>query len=130
MHRAASPTAPPAIAALAPLLLALLMACTPAQGAIRMQATALELPGVRLSDVQASVAPGVNGRPLLQLRAARVSVPALGWKNIGLMLTGVPQRVGESAWRMDGAVALARAPGGALSAANVSVAIDTDAGSL
>jgi hypothetical protein len=130
MHRPASPAAPFAIAALAPLLLALTMICEPAQAGIRMQAAVLELPGIRLHDVQAGIAPGADGRPLLQLRAAQVSVPALGWKNVGLMLTGVPQRIGANAWRMDGALALTRTPGGALSAATVSVAIDTDAGSL
>jgi hypothetical protein len=129
MLRPASQTASLAIAAIAPLLMAL-MVCAPAHAAIRMQAAVLELPGAQLSDVQASVAPGADGRPFLQLRAAHVSVPALGWKDVGLALSGVPQRSGTSEWRMDGALALMRAPGGALSAANVSVTIDTDAGSL
>ncbi len=129
MPRPASQAAPLAIAAIAPLLMAL-MVCAPARAAIRMQAAVLELPGAKLSDVQASVAPGTDGRPFLQLRAAHVSVPALGWKDVGLALSGVPQRTGGNQWRMDGALALARAPGGALSAANLSVMIDTDAGSL
>src|SRR5581483_10085306 len=41
-----------------------------------------------------------------------------------------PQRSGAGEWRMDGALALTRTPGGALSAANISVIVDTDAGSL
>ena len=129
MPRPASQTAPLAIAAIAPLLMAL-MVCAPARAAIRMQAAVLVVPGAKLSDVQASVAPGTDGRPFLQLRAAHVSVPALGWKDVGLALSGIPQRSGASEWRMDGALALTRTPGGALSAANISVIVDTDAGSL
>ncbi len=123
------PTAPLAIAAFASFLLAL-MVCGPAQAAIRLRAAVLELPGAKLSDVQMSLASGADGKPVLQLRAAHVSMPALGWKDVGLSLTGVPQRSGIDEWRMDGALALTRTPGGALNASNVSVAIDTDAGSL
>src|SRR5581483_3558166 len=89
MPRPASQTAPLAIAAIAPLLMAL-MVCAPARAAIRMQAAVLVVPGAKLSDVQASVAPGTDGRPFLQLRAAHVSVPALGWKDVGLALSGIP----------------------------------------
>ncbi|MBS0433089.1 MAG: hypothetical protein JSS21_11900 [Proteobacteria bacterium] len=101
-----------------------------AHAAVRMQADALELPGVDLDGVQASLAPGADGRLLLQLRADRLTVPALGWKNVGFALSGVPQRAGENEWRLDGTLALTHAPGNALAGANVQVAIDTDAGSL
>jgi hypothetical protein len=66
----------------------------------------------------------------LQLRAAHVSLPALGWDDVALDLSGVPMRAGANAWQLDGQLAVSRAPGNALSAAKVSVAIDTDAGSL
>lgn len=102
----------------------------PVHAALRMQAALLTLPGMRVSDVQASLAPGPDGRPQLQLRAAHVAVPALGWKDVALSLSGVPIRSGPHAWRLDGPLAIARAPGSAMNAANVSVLIDTDAGSL
>lgn len=127
MHRPATQTVPFAVVVFASLWL---VACATAHAAIRLQADTLELPGVALSGVQLSLAPGADGRPLLQLRAERVSVPALGWKNVGLALSGVPERSNDSQWRLDGTLALKRAPGGAFTAANVQMLIDTDAGSL
>jgi hypothetical protein len=88
------------------------------------------LPGAVLKGVQASLAPGSDGRPQLQLHAAHVSLPAMGWKDVALDVSGVPVRAGPNAWQLDGQLAVSRAPGNALSAAKVSVAIDTDAGSL
>ena len=113
-------------------LLALLVAMgfTRANAGIRVHADSLSLPGATLKDVRASLAPGADGRPRLQLQAAHVSLPALGWEDVALDLSGVPVRAGTHAWQLDGQLALARAPGNALSAAKVSVAIDTDAGSL
>src|SRR5690242_16791868 len=107
-----------------------MLACASAQAGIRVQADSLGLPGATLEGVQASLAPGPGGRPLLQLHAAHVGLPALGWKDVALDLSGVPVRDGPHAWHLDGQLALSRAPGNALSAAKVSVAVDTDAGSL
>jgi len=114
------------------LLFALLatMACAPVRAGIRLQADSLGLPGATLKGVQASLAPGPDGRPRLELRAAHVSLPALGWNDVALDLAGVPMRAGANAWQLDGQLAVSRAPGNALGAAKVSVAIDTDAGSL
>jgi len=103
---------------------------SPVHAAIRMQAAQLTLPGIHASGVQASLAPGTDGRPQLQLRAAHVTVPALGWKDVALSLSGVPIHSGPHAWRLNGPLAIARAPGNAMNAAKVSVLIDTDAGSL
>jgi hypothetical protein len=111
-------------------LIAMLAAFAPAHAGIRLQADSLSLPGATLKGVQASLTPGADGRPQLQLRAAHVSLPALGWKDVALELSGVPVRAGAHAWQVDGRLALSRAPGNALNDANVSVAIDTDAGSL
>lgn len=104
--------------------------CASARAAIRVQAGSLRLPGVELKDVDASLAPGADGRPQLQLRAAHVSLPALGWKDVALELSGVPVRTAQNVWELDGKLAIARAPGNAMSAAKVSLAVDTDAGSL
>lgn len=104
--------------------------CAPAHAGLRVQADSLDLPGATLKGVQASLVPGPDGRPLLQLHAAQVSLPALGWKDVALDLSGVPMRAGPKAWQLDGQLAVSHAPGNALSAAKVSVAVDTDAGSL
>ena len=112
------------------LAMLVLAFCAPVQAGVLLQADSLNLPGTTLKGVQASLVPGADGRPQLQLRAAHVSLPALGWKDVALDLSGVPVRAGIHAWQLDGQLAIARAPGNALSAAQVSVAIDTDAGSL
>ncbi|HET6913878.1 MAG TPA: hypothetical protein VFH71_11145 [Rhodanobacteraceae bacterium] len=111
-------------------LIAMLAVFAPAHAGIRLQADFLGVPGATLKDLQASLAPGADGRPQLQLRAAHVSLPALGWKDVALDLSGVPVRAGTHAWQLDGQLAVSRAPGNALANAKVSVAIDTDAGSL
>ena len=108
----------------------MLAVCGHAHAGIRLQADSLSLPGANLKGVQASLAPGADGRPQLQLRAAHVSVPALGWKDVAIELGGVPVRAGTHAWQLDGRLSLSRAPGNALADAKVSIAIDTDAGSL
>jgi hypothetical protein len=51
-----------------------------------MQAESLALPGVTLADVQMDASLGADGRPQLTLKAAKVSVPALGWRDVALDL--------------------------------------------
>lgn len=102
----------------------------PAHAGIRVQADSLDLPGVILKGVQASLAPGADGRPQMQLHVAHASLPALGWKDVALDLSGTPVRAGAHVWQMEGSLAVSRAPGSALTAAKIGIAVDTDAGSL
>ena len=112
-----------------PVLFALLVGA-PACAALRAQAAQIDLPGARLGDVAASVAPGTDGTPHLILRAGHVAVPALGWKDAALDLAGTLSRPAAQAWRVDGTLSVAHAPGNALSDANFTLIIDADAGSF
>lgn len=108
----------------------LLLACACARAAVRMQAESLALPGVTLTGVQMDASLGTDGRPQLTLKADKVSVPALGWRDVALDLKGEPQQAGGDAWKFTGHVATRRAPGGALADANLVIVYDPDGGTL
>ncbi|WHZ17983.1 MAG: hypothetical protein OJF55_000132 [Rhodanobacteraceae bacterium] len=95
-----------------------------------MRAATLALSGVSLADVRMDASLGADGRPQLQLDAARVSIPAMGWRDVALSLHGEPQRAGGSAWRFVGHVETRRAPGGALAGADVDILYDPGGGTL
>jgi len=95
-----------------------------------MQAESLALPGVTLAGVQMDASLGADGRPQLTLTAAKVSVPALGWRDVALDLQGEPQQAGGDAWKFTGHVATRRAPGGALADADLVIVYDPDGGTL
>lgn len=109
---------------------ALVLACAGAQAAARVRIATLALPGVSLADVQAELQPGADGRPQLSLEAGKVSVPALGWRDAALAVTGQPQRADANAWRFVGHVRTRNTPGGALSDADVTIFYDRDGGTL
>lgn len=108
----------------------LVLACAGAQAAVRMQAATLAAPGIELAGVAANVALAANGRPALQLTVAKASVPALGWRDVALQLTGQPQRADGGAWRFVGHVAARNAPGGALGNADLNILYDPAGGTL
>lgn len=95
-----------------------------------MQAESLTLPGVTLADVQMDASLGADGRPQLTLKAAKVSVPALGWRDVALDLRGEPQQAAGNAWKFTGHVATRRAPGDALADASLVIVYDPDGGTL
>ncbi|HEX5353445.1 MAG TPA: hypothetical protein VFW60_05150 [Rhodanobacteraceae bacterium] len=108
----------------------LLLACGWAQAGVRMQAASLTLPGVKLGDVRMYASPGKDGRLQLTLDAAKVSVPALGWNDVALVLHGEPQTAGGSSWKFTGHVQTRHAPGGALADADLVVFYDPGGGTL
>lgn len=112
------------------LLGCLLCGSACAQGAVRVQAELLALPGIELANLSASIALGPDGKPQLKLKAAKVTVPALGWRNVGLELDGTPQRADGGAWDLRGHAVSRGAPGGALADAKVEVLYDPDGGTL
>lgn len=112
------------------MAMCLLFACSCAQAAVRMQAATLNLPGVSLAGVHLEVAVGSDGRPLAKLDVAKMSLPALGWRDVTLALRGEPQRVGGNTWRFVGKVETKHAPGGALASADIDVLYDPDGGTL
>lgn len=97
---------------------------------MRLQAATLELPGIRMAQVQAVAVQAADGRPQVRFEAAHVTVPGLGWRDVGISLDGVPQRADGGAWKFVGHVTARRAPGGALADASVTVLLDRDDGTL
>lgn len=108
----------------------LLLVCVSAQAALRMQAATLSLPGVQMAGVQIVATLSTDGQPMLSLKAAKVSAPALGWHDVALTLVGEPRRAGTDAWKFAGHVTTRRAPGGALGDADVTVVYDGSDGTL
>ncbi|WP_243041099.1 hypothetical protein [Dyella sedimenti] len=102
----------------------------PARADIAMGAKAMEVPGLKLQDVQAQVGEDGQGGLRLSLRAARADVPDMGWKRVGVELAGVLQRDSHMRWLFDGTAQLIGAPGGALSNASVSMVVDPAANTL
>jgi len=108
----------------------LLLACACARAAVRVQAQSLAFPGVTLANVHMDASLGADGRPQLTLNAAKVSVPALGWRDVALVLQGQPRQAGDDAWKFTGHVSTRRAPGGALADASLVIVYDPDGGTL
>ena len=106
----------------------LVFAC--AQGAVRLQAATLSLPGVQLADVRAEASLGADGRPALDIQAAKASIPSLGWRDVPVTLHGEPQRAGGGDWKFVGHVAAQKAPGNALGNADFTVYYDSSGGTL
>lgn len=108
----------------------LLLVCVGAQAGVRARAQTLTLPGVTLADVKVLAFTQGDGRPHLTLDAAKVSVPALGWHDVGLVLQGQPQAAYGSAWKFVGRVQARNAPGAALADAGVVMVYDPEGGTL
>ncbi len=111
------------------LVLSLLL-CAPAHAGARLSAKSLTVPGATLQQLTLAVTPADAGGLRLQLDAARVDVPAMGWRRVGLHLDAVLQRDPHGRWVLDGPLQLKRAPGAALGDATVSVQIDQAANTL
>ena len=108
----------------------LMLACARAQAAVQMRAATLTLPGIQLAQVRVDASLGADGRPVLHIVAAKASVPALGWRDVALSLQGEPQRACGSAWKFVGRVSTQKAPGNALSDADLTLLYDRDGGTL
>lgn len=108
----------------------LLAAGSTAHAAVRARVQALSMPGLELGDVTLDAALAANGRPQLTVHVARVSVPALGWRDVAVDLQGQPAQAGGAAWKFSGSVKTARAPGDALSDAGLEIVFDPDGGGV
>lgn len=104
--------------------------CACAQASLQVRVASLSLPGITLDAVQAAAATGPDGRPQLDLQVAKVSVPALGWRNVALSVVGQPQHLPDGAWTFVGHATSRGAPGGALADADVTIRFDPDGGTL
>ena len=79
------------------------------------------MPGLRLDTVTLRLGEDGDGALTLQLHAARADVPSMGWRRLPLDLAGSLRRDNRLSWILDGKLKLAKAPGGALSNAQVHV---------
>jgi hypothetical protein len=102
----------------------------PARADIQLAAKSVDMPGLRLQAVKASIADDAAGGLHVQLRATHADVPALGWRRLGVVLDGNLQRDARLRWVFDGSVQLTGAPGGALGNAHVSVLLSESANTL
>lgn len=101
----------------------------PARAGIDVSADALDMPGMQLQHVEATLGDG-DGPLRLHLRAKRADIDALGWRRVGIDLEGGFVRSGRQRWRFAGTVKLNGAPGGLLRDGTLAVTIDVDANTL
>jgi hypothetical protein len=106
------------------ILLPLLWLAPPARADVALAARLVELPGVKLQDVQLRLAEDGEGGIRLDLHAGKADVAALGWKKVGLGMQGVLRRGERQRWQFDGKAQLAGAPGGAFGDATVGLVVD------
>ncbi|WP_062533915.1 hypothetical protein [Mizugakiibacter sediminis] len=97
------------------LLALLALAWLPvARAGLVVGADALRLPGLEMTGIEAALVADPQGAPRLRLHAARATVPALGWKDVGVRLDVAVRRLDGDRWQLDGGLALQGAPGQAL----------------
>ncbi|HET8897699.1 MAG TPA: hypothetical protein VFN09_02785 [Rhodanobacteraceae bacterium] len=101
----------------------------PAQ--LRFEAADLTGPGIRVQPLTVTVAAAAaDGAVPLTATVGKLSVPALGWRNVGARFDGVLARTAATRWQLDGQLALRGAAGAALNAATLQLALDTEGDSL
>ena len=93
----------------------------PARADVLLSAKFIHMPGLRLDTVTLRLGEDGEGALTLQLHAARADVPSMGWRRLPLDLAGSLRRDNRLSWILDGKLKLAKAPGGALSNAQVHV---------
>ncbi len=93
----------------------------PARADVLLSAKFIHMPGLRLDTVTLRLGEDGDGALTLQLHAARADVPSMGWRRLPLDLAGSLRRDNRLSWILDGKLKLAKAPGGALSNAQVHV---------
>ncbi|WP_243649107.1 hypothetical protein [Luteibacter rhizovicinus] len=96
-----------------------------------MAADALDLPGVQLKTMEASIDQAADGKGLtLKLAATRADIPSMGWRRIGLAVEGGLDRDEQGRWLFEGVLRLRGTPGNALTGARVRILADDAANTL
>jgi hypothetical protein len=91
---------------------------------IELKAGSVVLPGAVLGTLVLSAqSDGAQGL-LLDMSAANVDLPALGWRRVGLGMRGHLVRTGADVWTLDTDLRTARAPGNAMAAARLRLVLD------
>lgn len=101
-----------------------------ARADVALSAKLISMPGVSLQGVTLTLADDGAGAINVQMHADRADVPSMGWRRLAVDLAGSLRRDDRLAWALDGNVKLARAPGGALSDAQMQVRISPAANTL
>jgi len=102
----------------------------PVRADVALGAKTVNVPGLKMQDVQSHIGEDGQGGLKLSLKAAKADVPSVGWKRVGVNLQGTLQRDTHMRWLFDGGAQLSGAQGGALSNAKVSMVIDEAANTL
>ena len=89
----------------------LLLAVAPAHADTRVAAESLQVPGMSLKQLVATLGHSSDGQLQLTLTAARADIPALGWRRVGVTLEGRLRRLHDKVWSCRGNIALHGAPG-------------------
>lgn len=114
-----------------PLAWLCLLAVAPVHAATRVSAASLQVPGIVLRNLVATLDHADDGQLRLTIKADRADIPALGWKRVGVSLQGQLRRLHDNVWSCRGQVTLSRAPGGLLRRRQPFVlTIDTGANTL
>jgi hypothetical protein len=95
----------------------------PARADVVLSAQSISVPGLRLDAVTLRLGEDGAGAITVQLQADHADVPSMGWRHLPLELAGSLHRDNRMSWVLDGKLKLARAPGGALSNAQVQVQV-------
>jgi hypothetical protein len=103
---------------------------TPARADVLLSAKSISLPGLRLEAVTLRVGEDGAGALTVLLHADKADLPAMGWRRLPLDLVGNLRRNERLGWVLDGNLKLARAPGGALTDAQVQVQLSQAANTL
>lgn len=107
------------------LLALLALAWLPvARAALVVGADTLRLPGLEVTGIKAALVADPQGAPRVRLYAERVTVPALGWKNVHVHLDAAVRRLDGNRWQLDGSLAVQGAPGQAMRDGGVVLLID------
>jgi hypothetical protein len=112
------------------LVLLVIAMARPARADVALKAATLRLPGATLQQLDLAVQAHPGGGLQLRIDAAKVDVPAMGWRHVGLHASGVLQRDQQLRWVFAGPVALDHASGGALGDAQMDLQVDPIANTL
>ena len=103
---------------------------SPARADVVLSAKSLSVPGVRLQGVTLRLGDDGAGAITVLLHADHADVPSMGWRRLPMNLSGSLRRDQQLAWTLAGNLKLVRAPGGALSDAQVQIQISPAANTL
>ncbi|GLQ95415.1 DUF748 domain-containing protein [Dyella acidisoli] len=108
-----------------------LLWAAPSWASTVVTAKRIDVPGVTLQDVRAQLDPGATQDTVqITLRAGKADIPGLGWRKVGMTVSGNLRRDVQLRWVFDGTVQLSGAPGGAFGNGTINWVVDTSANTM